>query len=89
MAPPPPALGNESAVPAVGAVSAWGGAPGCVCLDASVEAAGCEGVTSCPGSFWAASEGDAANDATVGVNGDGVGVGGAGIEGGAALGAGL
>lgn len=87
--PPSPALGSVSAAVVDCAVNAGGGTPGCVCLGVSVEAAGCEDVTGCPGNFWAGSEGEAANDATVGVNGEGVGVGGAGIVGGAALGAGL
>lgn len=90
--PPSPVLSSVSAAGvgcAVCAVCAGGGTPGCACLGASVEAAGCENVTGCPGNFWAGREGEAANDATVGVNGEGVGVGGAGIVAGTALGAGL
>lgn len=92
MLPPSAALGCVSVVAAVaagGAVCAGGGALGGVCLGASAEAAGCDDVAGCPGSFWAGSDGEAANDATVGVSGEGVGVGGAGIFVGTPLGAGL
>lgn len=87
--PPSGTLGSVSVAVVGCAVCAGGGTPGCACLGASVEAAGCEDVTGCPGNFWAGSEGEAASDATVGVNGEGVGVGGAGIVAGTALGAGL
>jgi hypothetical protein len=104
MVPSYPDLGSKSVVAAgccavdvvcvLCGVGAGAGTLGCVCLGASVAgasfgAAGCEDVAGCPGSFWAGSEGEAANDATVGVSGDGVGVGGAGIVGGTVLGAGL
>lgn len=78
-----------AAVAAACAVCAGGGTLGCVCLGASAEPAGCNDVTGCSGSFCAGSDGEAANDATVGVNGEGVGVGGAGIAIGTPLGAGL